>query len=134
MAGILTRKTSQVLNYLEEKPTVYRLQQVTLPQIKSEQLVDEISQSCGVNATQTQAVLTALENRLAHYLDIGHGVKVGKFGSFKPVIRTKVSATKENLSMDNVRMKVIQFFPGSLLRNVIKNISIEGADTLDNVK
>jgi len=130
---IVTRKTKTTLHYLEEKPEVYKLQQVTLPQVTTEQLIAECSNSCGVNPSQTKAVLDALVNRLVHYMDIGHPVKVGEFGSFSPRIRTKVSATLENLSMENVKQKVIRFTPGSALREMIAETPVTGADGLDNV-
>jgi len=130
--AIVTRKTKVTLSYLEEKPEVYKLQQITLPQITTEQLIAECSNSCGVNGAQTKAVIDALVNRLVHYMEIGHPVKVGDFGSFSPRIRTKVSATLENLSSENVRQKVIRFNPGKALRDMISENPVKGADGLDN--
>ena len=65
--GIVTRKTRVVLNYLEEKPEVYKLQQVVLPQIDFDTLVAEMANSCGIPAPQTEAVITGALNRIVHY-------------------------------------------------------------------
>jgi len=131
--ALVTRKTKVTLNYLEEKPEVFKLQQVVLPAVTTEQLISECSNSCGVNSSQTRAVIDALVNRLIHYMEIGHPVKVGDFGSFSPRIRTKVSATLENLSAENVKQKVIRFTPGKGLREMIAENPVQGADGLNSV-
>lgn len=131
---IVTRKTKVVLNYLEEKPEVFKLQQVTLPQVSTKQLIAECSNSCGVNPSQTKAVIDALVNRLVHYMEIGHPVQVGEFGSFSPRIRTKVSTKLEKLSVENVKQKVIRFIPGKALRDMIAENPVMGAEGLDDVE
>ncbi len=83
--GLQYRKGKVKLGYLEEKPEVYKAIQLTYPQVSYEQLVEEIAQSRGVNTNSTRAVVDALLNRLVHYMEIGHGVSLGTFGSFKPV-------------------------------------------------
>jgi len=133
MAGIIFRKTKKVLSYLEEKPEVFAIQQITLPAVSYSQLVNECSNSCGVNPSMTQAVVTALLDRLVHYMEIGHPVKLGSFGSFKPTIRTKVSATLENLSTENVKQKLIRFTPGKDFKQMLSDMSVASAsDVLDN--
>ena len=92
--GIQYRKAKMKLGFLEEKPEVYKLRQLTFPQVTFAQLVKECSDSCGVNTAQTKAVLDALINRLVHYMEIGHGVRMGDFGSFKPVFTSKAAARR----------------------------------------
>ena len=134
MAGLIFRKTKKVLNMLEEKPEVYKLQQIILPQVTTAQLINECSKSCGVNTSQTKAVIDALVDRLIHYMEIGHPVKVGEFGSFSPRIRTKVSTKLEKLSVENVKQKVIRFIPGKALRDMIAENPVMGAEGLDDVE
>jgi len=124
-AGFVTRKTKVTLNYLEEKPEVYKLQQIVLPAVDFSTLIAEISNSCGVNASQTQAVVTALIDRIGHYVELGHGVKVGKLGTFKPTMKTKVSATLENLSTENIKLKYLRFYPGKIFKNIMSDMSAE---------
>ena len=78
------RKAKITLNYRETKPEVFKAMQLTYPKVTYEQLVEEIAQSRGVNTNSTRAVVDALLNRLVHYMEIGHGVSLGSFGSFKP--------------------------------------------------
>lgn len=133
--ALITRKTKVTLNYLEEKPEVFKLQQIVLPAITTKQLIAECSNSCGVNPSQSKAVINALVDRLVHYMEIGHPVKVGEFGSFSPRIRTKVSTKLEKLSVENVKQKVIRFIPGAALRDMIGETSVQSAGkNLDDVE
>jgi predicted histone-like DNA-binding protein len=125
--GLQFRKTKMKLNYLEEKPEVYKLQQLTFPQVTFAQLVNECSNSCGVNTAQTKAVIDALVNRLVHYMEIGHGVRMGDFGSFKPTFTVKVAKTLEEATEDTIRKKKINFYPGKAFKNMLNDLSITSA-------
>ena len=132
--GIVTRKTKVVLNYLEEKPEVFKLQQVVLPQIDFDTLVAEMANSCGIPAPQTEAVITGALNRIVHYMEIGHAVNLKKFGTFKPAIRTKVATKLEKLSLENIVQKYVRFIPGKQFRNMLANMGTEEAEVLDTVE
>lgn len=132
--GFVTRKRRMVLNYLEEKPEVFKLQQVVFPQIVFETLVEEIAQSCGVGMAQTQAVVSALLNRLVHYMQIGHAVNLGSFGTFKPTFRSKCATHLEKLSVDNITLKYIRFIPGKKFKNMLANMNVEDSDALSDVE
>ncbi|MBQ6965798.1 MAG: HU family DNA-binding protein [Bacteroidaceae bacterium] len=125
------------LNYLDEKPEVYKAMQLTYPQVTYEQLVEEIAQSRGVNTNMTRAVVDALLNRLVHYMEIGHGVSLGTFGSFKPVFTSKVAQTlddvDETLAGKGFKKKV-RFFPGGKFANMLKGLSVAAASEVLDVK
>lgn len=108
-----------VLNFLEDKPEVFKATQFNLPQITTDQLVAECSNSCGVNPSQTKAVVNALVDRLVHYMEIGHPVKVGEFGSFAPKFKAKTAKTSEECTAETVKQKYIRFIPGKALRQMI---------------
>ena len=130
MAGLIYRKTKMVLNFREDKPEVYKAQQVVLPQVSTDELYDEISQSCGVNTAQTQAVINALENRLVHYIKLGHPVRIGVLGSLNPRFRSKTTKKLEDADASTVTRKVIQFIPGSALDDTIKKSGVNFYKTL----
>ncbi len=122
-----------VLNFRDDKPEVYKIQQVNLPQITSDELIKECSISCGVNPSQTKAVVTALVDRLIHYMSIGHGVKLDGFGSWKPSFRAKTTKKMEDADASTVTRKVIKFYPGKDFKNMISNMPIESqTDALDD--
>lgn len=129
--GLQYRKAKVVLNYRETKPQVFKLVQLSYPAVTTEQLVTECATSCGVNPAQTKAVIDALVDRIAHYMALGHGVKVGNFGTFKPVFTSKVTETLEEATLETVRKKKIVFFPGKAFKDVLQELSISSAsDTL----
>lgn len=125
--GLQYRKARVVLNYRETKPQMFKLVQLTYPAVTTEQLIAECATTCGVNPAQTKAVIDALVDRIAHYMAIGHGVKVGNLGSFKPVFTSKVAETLEETTLETVRKKKIVFYPGKAFRGVIQDLSISSA-------
>ena len=132
--GLQYRKAKVTLNYRESKPKMFKLVQLTYPQVTSEQLVAECANSCGVNPAQTKAVIDALVDRIAHYMEIGHGVKMGHFGSFKPVFTSKVTETLEEATLETVKVKKIMFFPGKIFKDMLHELTISGASEAIDVK
>lgn len=125
--GVQFRKTKMVLNFLEDKPEVYKIAQVNFPIVSFQELIDECSTSCGVNTNQTKAVIDALVNRIVHYMQIGHGVRMGDFGTFKPAFRAKTAKNMEDATAKTVTRKVIRFYPGHDFRNMLNEMSVESA-------
>ncbi|MBQ4622759.1 MAG: HU family DNA-binding protein [Bacteroidaceae bacterium] len=121
------RKTT--LNFKKEKPTVYKVAAVRQQTVGFDALVKEVASSCGVHRTQSKAVVEALIDRLIHYMDLGLPVNVGELGSFKPTIRTKVKETADEVNAGNVVRRVVRFYPGKRLKDMLEDLSII---TLDN--
>jgi nucleoid DNA-binding protein len=95
-------------------------------------LVEEIAQSRGVNTNSTRSVVDALLNRLVHYMEIGHGVSLGTFGSFKPVFTSKVTEDydeiEETITGKNAKLKKkVRFFPGGQFKQMLKGMSVTNA-------
>lgn len=132
--GLQYRKGKVVLNYRETKPQVYKLLQLTFLQVKYAQLVNECAHSCGVNPSQTKAVIDALVNRLVLYMSLGHGVKMGDFGSFKPVFNSKVAQTLEDATEETIKVKKVMFFPGKAFKDMLDSLEVENASDTLNVK
>lgn len=131
--GIQYRKRKITLDYLDDKPTRYKVSQLTYPMVSFAKLVNECSEACGVNKSQTKAVIDALISRIVMYMDLGHGVKVGDFGSFKPVINVKSVKAYEDANADTVRQKKIQFYPGKAFRDMLSELSVQSAsEALDD--
>ena len=135
--GIQYRKAKVTLTYRDEKPQVYKLRQLTYPQVTYEQLLGMV-QIVGVNKAQTRAVVDALLQSLVHYMEIGHGVSLGTFGSFKPVFNSKTVKTLDGLEGDEalktVKVKKVQFYPGGDFKDMLKGLSITPAGEALDVK
>ena len=125
--GIQFRKKKITLNYLDEKPTRYKASQLTYPMVSFSKLVAECAESCGVNKSQTKAVIDALISRLTMYMDLGHGVRMGDFGSFKPVITVKAVKDFDDADGSTVRVKKIRFYPGKTFRDMLGELSVRSA-------
>ncbi|MBR0045900.1 MAG: DNA-binding protein [Bacteroidaceae bacterium] len=122
--GIMVRKAKTRLTYREGKPEVYKLRQLTYPQVSYEQLCGMV-QIVGVNRAQTKAVIDALLTALVHYMEIGHGVSLGTFGSFKPTFNSKTAHTLEETTLDTVKVKKIQFYPGGAFKDMLSKLSLD---------
>ena len=122
------------MNFLDDKPTRYKVQQLTYPQVSYEQLVEEIAQSRGVNSNSTRAVVDALLNRLIHYMEIGHGVSLGSFGSFKPAITVKSVRDYDSADEGTVKVKKVRFYPGGQFQKMLKGLSVTSAEGLDETE
>ena len=130
--GLNYRKTKIRLNFLDEKPTRYKIQQLTYPQVTYEQLVEEVAQSRGVNSSATRSVVDALLNRLIHYMEIGHGVSLGAFGSFKPTFTAKAVKDFEDADVSTLRVKKVRFYPGGQFQKMLKALNVtNGSEALD---
>ena len=125
--GLQYRKSKIKLNYLENKPLRYKIQQLTYPAVSFQQLVNECSKSCGVNPAQSKAVIDALADRLIHYMEIGHGVKVGTFGSFKPTFTVKTVKAYDDANASTIRTKRITFFPGGAFKDMLNTLEVSQA-------
>ena len=127
--GLQYRKGKVTLQYLEEKPEVYKAIQLTFPKVTYEQLL-EMTQIVGVSKAQTRAVVEALLTSLVHYMEIGHAVSLGQFGSFKPVFNSKTTKLLDDVD-DTIGgkgfIKKINFYPGGKFKQMLKDLSVGGA-------
>ncbi|MBP3213860.1 MAG: HU family DNA-binding protein [Bacteroidaceae bacterium] len=122
--GMMYRRAKVRLTYREEKPEVFKLRQLTYPQVSYEQLCGMI-QIVGVNKAQTKAVVDALLQALVHYMELGHGVSLGQFGSFKPTFNSKTARSLKETTLETVKVKKIQFYPGGAFKEMLSNLSME---------
>ena len=127
--GLQYRKGKGTLQYREEKPEVYKAIQLTFPKVTYEQLLEMI-QIVGVSKAQTRAVVEALLTSLVHYMEIGHAVSLGQFGSFKPVFNSKTTKRLDDVD-DTIGgkgfIKKIHFYPGGKFKQMLKDLSVGGA-------
>ena len=124
--GLIYRKGKVTLNFRDEKPQVWKAQQLLYPKITVDMLIDEVAQTQGITRSQVKAVIEALLNRCLHYMEIGHLVSFGSFGSFNPVFTAKTGQTEEDLgdAGETVKVKKIQFFPGGAFKEMLKNMTV----------
>ena len=121
-----------VLNFKEEKPTVYKVQQISYGTLGLDKLVAEIAHAEGVNETQTLSVITALVNRIAHYVELGYGVRVGDLGSFKLQLNAVCTQTLDDANANTIRRFRVNFRPGKKLQDVAKTVTVSDYESLND--
>lgn len=62
---------------------------------------------------------------LQQMMELGHPVQLGVMGTFKPTLQTKCAKSMDELSVDNVVRRRIQFIPGEIFRNLLADMEIE---------
>ena len=131
MGKISFTKSKMKLNFKEDKPTVYKIQQVNYAVVDTQTLIEDVAESCGLNKAMTKAALEGIVSRVCRYIGMGHAVQLGELGTVKPYFTAKTKETAEELSADNVKNKKIRFYPGLRLQQVVKDISISEYDLSD---
>lgn len=64
-------------------------------------------------------------------MEIGHGVSLGSFGSFKPVIAVKTVKAQDDATAETIRQKKVRFFPGKDFRVMMAEMGVEDYSTFD---
>lgn len=122
--AIIVEKRAITLNFKEDKPTAYKMAAVRQQKVTYDKLLTEVSNSCGVNRSQSKAVIEALIDRMTMFMDYGMGVQLGDFGTFQPTITCKSKKTEEEVSSADVRSVKIRYYPGKRFKNMLSQMSV----------
>lgn len=127
--SLMFKKVQSTLHFDKENPKViYKLANQRQSKVSFNQLLNDVHRSSGVNRAQTQAVIEGLIDSLSHFLDLGHTVQMGGFGTLRPHFTTKAQDSMDAVSAENVVRCKIQFYPGAVLKATMKNIKLEDAE------
>ena len=130
--AMIVEKRAIRLGYKEDKPTVYKMAAVRQQKVTYDKLLDEVSNSCGVNRSQSKAVVEALIDRMTMFMDYGMGVQLGDFGTFQPTLQCKTKKTEEEVSSDDIRRLKIRYYPGKRFKNMLAQMSVTTFDDDDD--
>lgn len=131
--SLMFKKVQSTLHFDKENPKViYKLANQRQSKVTFNQLLNDVNRSAGVNRAQTQAVIEGLIDSLSHFLDLGHTVQMGGFGTLRPHFTTKAQDNMDSVGANNVVRCKIQFYPGAVLKATMKNIKLEDAEPDDN--
>ena len=115
---------------MEDKPTVWQVQRLTMPIITEDALVNYIANSSHVPASTIRGCLLAISEAITYFVINGHHVTFDTFGSFFLKMRTKVAHTKEECSVKQVQRTTIGFKASATLSGIINNADLEKQSTL----
>ena len=78
-----------------------------------------------------KSVLDGLIDSLKTYMEIGASVSLGDFGTFRPSFGCKSQNDAAGVTTETLKNRKIIFTPGSLLKDMIKTVSIQKLETSD---
>ena len=127
--SLIYKKTSKVLNFNKENPvTYYKLQQMKQSKVTYDQLKKDVLRASGLSKTQTQAAIDGMVESLCHFMELGHTVQLGGFGTIRPIFKTKAQDSMDKVGVENVTRCKLILYPGKDLKATLKNITFESGE------
>ena len=123
--SIRVKKVKCKLPYLKENPTVYKIAQVNEQPVTYSKLLENVTGRSGANKGMVKYVVDALIASMVDYMELGHRVQLGEFGTLKLRLRSRVQEKLEDVSVKDVASIAVQYIPGKEFRDLKNNINIE---------
>lgn len=102
----------RVLNFTKEKKEVYVATPDRGNTIDAEKIAELIAQDTGARPAQVKMILDTLIDSMMTWLEEGHGVQLGSFGSFMPSVKSKSSDDPGEVEVRRTRLV---FYPSKEL-------------------
>lgn len=130
-------KRPYVLKYVEEKPTVYKMQIVRGNVIKEDAIIAYAANAASVPESTVVMAKNALFDAINYFCANGRRVMVPNLGSFAPVTRAKFARTAEDCTVDTIKKhgRVLRFYPKSEIAasGSASNITLTENKSLSNM-
>ena len=117
--GVHVKIRKRTLNFTEEKKQIYVAEADRGDVIDAKKIAQLIAQDTGARPAQVEMILNSLTNSMITWLEEGHGVKLGNFGSFMPSVRSASSEDPEEVGVKRVRLT---FYPSKDLSKKVGSI------------
>ena len=114
------RVTKKTLHFTKEKKEVYVASPDRGNVIDAEKIADLIAKDTGTRPAQVKMILDTLIDSMMAWLEEGHGVQLGSFGSFHPSVKSKSSDDPDEVE---VRRTKLTFYPSRELQRRVNNIA-----------
>lgn len=89
--------------------------------ISTEKLEEQVALRTMLPANVVHTVFSNLIDSVIHFIEEGHGVRLGELGILKPGISTQSSATDDGVKVTHTRIRYIQ---SKKMRHAVQNLSI----------
>lgn len=123
--GISYTKKKIVLNYRDEKPQVWKLQQLTYPVVKEKDLIRYIANAGAVPESTVAACVEAI----VYFAINGMRVVIPDFGGFYVKVQTKTVKTKEAMEEatadDLITGSTLSYVPVTGLRELVTEAEVK---------
>ena len=108
------------LNFTDEKKEIYVAAADRGDVIDANKIAELVAKDTGARPAQVKMILNTLTDSMITWLEEGHGVKLGNFGSFLPSVK---SASSEDPNEVGVKRLRLTFYPSKDLSKRVGGIS-----------
>ena len=117
--GVTVKVAKKVLHFTKEKKEIYVARADRGDVIDSDKIAMLIAQDTGARPAQVKMILNTLTDSMITWLEEGHGVKLGNFGSFMPSIKSDSNEEMEKVGVKRIRLT---FYPSKDLSRRVSSI------------
>ncbi|WP_195406063.1 HU family DNA-binding protein [Bacteroides congonensis] len=115
----------------ENKAEKYVARPFNVVTVDFKMLCDQVTKVGFVPRGTVKSVLDGLIDSLKTYMEIGASVSLGDFGTFRPSFGCKSQNDAKGVTTETLKNRKIIFTPGSLLKGMIKTVSIQKLELPD---
>ena len=116
----------------ENKAEKYVARPFNVVTVDFKMLCDQVTKVGFVPRGTVKSVLDGLIDSLKTYMEIGASVSLGEFGTFCPSFGCKSQNDAKGVTTETLKNRKIIFTPGSLLKGMIKTVSIQKLELPDS--
>lgn len=124
MAGIKYIVSERVFGFDETKTAKYIPTAVSADSIDFEKVCRKVSDETGIHRGMVKLSLLGMLDVITAYMEEGHGIKLGEFGSIRPALKVKSELTAEEVTAGNVVRTKIIFTPGAQLKQMLASMKV----------
>ena len=117
--GVSVTIRKQVMNFDENKKTMYVAKAQRGDIITPDKIAKYVAQDTGARPAQVEMILNTLVDSMMGWIEEGHGVKLGNFGSFMPKI---MSASSEVAEKAGVKRVWVTFYASKALKERLDTV------------
>ena len=118
--GMNVKIRKKTLNFTKEKKQIYVAQADRGDVIDADKIAALIAKDTGARPAQVKMILNTLTDSMITWLEEGHGVKLGNFGSFMPSVKSDSSEDPNEVGVKRMRLT---FYPSKDLSRRVGAIS-----------
>ena len=108
-----------------QAPGKYYLIARSLPAVDRKTFVEDMVRNTSLTKNEATTALDYLFESLPRYIALGHTVKLGELGFFRPTIQSVGSDSMDEATTDKVTKKRVVFIFGADIRDLINKIPLE---------
>ena len=127
--GMNVKIRKKTLNFTKEKKQIYVAQADRGDVIDADKIAALIAQDTGARPAQVKMILNTLTDSMITWLEEGHGVKLGNFGSFMPSVKSDSSEDPNEVGVKRMRLT---FYPSKDLSRRVGAISYSKESLLNS--